>query len=374
MLIDVALYRDACRVSVPDLAAAAEQVRAGDGYVWVGLHDPTAEELDEVATVFGLHPLAVEDALKAKQRPKAERYGDSLFVVMKTAQYLDEPEEVEFGEIQMFVATTYIVVIRHGNPVPLTGVRAAVEAEPTLLAAGPAAVLYAVIDAVVDHYGLVLEGLDDDVNEVELEVFENLPADRNPAERIYFLKREVLEFHRSLVPLVSAVASLRADPLVLGSPGLGDYFRDVHDHLLRLADGLQTVRELLVAALGANATQVSLRQNEDMRRISAWVAIVAVPTMIAGIYGMNFEHMPELQSQFGYPLVLGVMFGACAILYRLFRRSGWFVSTPARSDLGTNLASRTTTVASAAKSADDRVLASADMETCPPVATTTDRS
>lgn len=323
MLIDVALYRDACRVSVPDLSAAAEQVRAGGGYVWVGLHDPTAEELDEVATVFGLHPLAVEDALKAKQRPKAERYGDSLFVVMKTAQYLDLPEEVEFGEIQMFVAATYIVVIRHGNPVPLTGVRAAVEAEPTLLAAGPAAVLYAVIDAVVDHYGLVLEGLDDDVNEVELEVFENLPADRNPAERIYFLKREVLEFHRSLVPLVSAVASLRADPLVLGSPGLGDYFRDVHDHLLRLADGLQTVRELLVAALGANATQVSLRQNEDMRRISAWVAIVAVPTMIAGIYGMNFEHMPELQSRLGYPLVLGVMFGACAILYRLFRRSGW---------------------------------------------------
>ncbi len=323
MLIDVALYRDACRVSVPDLRAAATEVAAGGGYVWVGLHDPTQAELDEVASVFGLHPLAVEDALKANQRPKAERYGDSLFVVLKTAQYLDEPEEVDFGEIQMFVSPTYVVVIRHGNPVPLTGVRAAVEANPMLVGTGPAAVLYAVLDAVVDHYGLVLEGLDDDVNEVELEVFENRVGKGNPAERIYFLKREALEFHRSMIPLTTAVSSLRADPLVLGADGLGDYFRDVHDHLLRLADGLQTVRELLVAALGANATQVSLRQNEDMRRISSWVAIVAVPTMIAGIYGMNFEHMPELQSVYGYPAVLGLMFGACLVLYRLFRRSGW---------------------------------------------------
>ncbi|HEU5082030.1 MAG TPA: magnesium and cobalt transport protein CorA, partial [Acidimicrobiales bacterium] len=295
------------------------------GFVWAGLHDPGPDEIAHVAEVFDLHPLAVEDAIKARQRPKVERYGPWLFVVLKTGRYLDEPEEVEFGEIQLFVGPDAVVVLRRGEPVPLGTVRRRLEADPDRLASGPVAVLHGVLDEVVDAYQLCLSGLDDDVNEVELEVFSEHTRGQGSrlVERMYFLQRELLELHRALQPLGDGMAVLRTDPTVTGADDWPSYFRDVTDHLRRQQDQLAGLRDLLNAALAANATQVSLRQNEDMRRISAWVAIVAVPTMIAGIYGMNFEHMPELEWVAGYPLSLAVMVAISGTLYRLFRRSGW---------------------------------------------------
>ncbi len=296
-----------------------------DGFVWAGLHDPEPAEIEQIVEVFGLHPLAAEDAVRAGQRPKAERYGDWLFVVVRSARYLEEPEEIDVGEIQLFVSANAIVVIRRGEPVPLGALRTRLEATPDTLAAGPVAVLHAVVDEVVDHYGHCLAGIDDDVSEVELAVFTDRPRRANAelVERMYFLQREVLELHRAMRPLAVAWSLVRGDRLVVASASWDAYFRDVADHLARQEDQLTGLRELLGAALGAHASQLSLRQNEDMRRISAWVAIVAVPTMIAGIYGMNFEHMPELSWAAGYPLALATMATACVSLWLWFRRSGW---------------------------------------------------
>ncbi len=325
MLVEAVLYRDGCRRIAGELAEVAAGAADGSGFVWVGLHDPDAGEILEVAKVFELHPLAVEDAIKARQRPKVERYDNWLFTVLSTGRYLDEPEEIDFGEIQMFANDAAIVIIRRGEPAPLAAVRGRLESEPERLSAGPVAVLHAVIDEVVDAYQQCLAGLDDDVNEVELEVFaSDRPSSSTPlVERIYFLQREILELHRALQPLDSALATLRADPLVTAQPEWDAYFRDIEDHLHRDADHLHTLRDLLGATLHANATQISLRQNEDMRRISAWVAMFAVPTMVAGVYGMNFEHMPELGWIAGYPFALGLMAVGVGGLYRFFRRSGW---------------------------------------------------
>jgi magnesium transporter len=275
--------------------------------------------------VFDLHPLAAEDVAKARQRPKVERYGEWLFVVLRTARYLDEPESVEFGEIQLLCSAHSIVVIRHGSPVPLAGLRGRLESAPDALTNGPVEVLHAVVDHVVDSYQAVLNGLDDDVSEVELAVFAEHQHSQSArlVERIYFLQREVLGLHRAMQPLTVALSTLRSDSIVTDEPKWDAYFRDVNDHLLRAVDQLQTLRELIAATLSANTAQVSLRQNDDMRRISAWVAIAVVPTMFAGIFGMNFEHMPELGWTIGYPLALAVMALVCLVLYRAFRRSGW---------------------------------------------------
>jgi magnesium transporter len=325
MLVEAVLYRKGRREMAGELANVAAHVCEDGDFVWAGLHDPAPAEISEVAEVFGLHPLAVEDAIKARQRPKAERYGKWLFVVLRTGRYLDQPEEIDFGEIQIFAHETAVVIIRRGAPVPLAPLRARLEASPELLAKGPVAVLHAVMDEVVDAYQACLTGVDDDVNEVELQVFaeERTTPSTRLVERIYFLQREILELHRAMRPLAVALGSLQRDRLVVARPEWHAYFRDVQDHLERHYDQLQALRELLAATLAANATQVSLRQNEDMRRISAWVAIVAVPTMVAGIYGMNFQHMPELDWVGGYPLALAIMSSASVTLYFLFRRSGW---------------------------------------------------
>ncbi|MFN3217376.1 MAG: magnesium and cobalt transport protein CorA [Acidimicrobiales bacterium] len=325
MLIDAARYRRGVRGSTGDLASLGAGTDDDHTFVWAGLHDPRPTEIDTIAEVFDLHPLAVEDAIKAKQRPKAERYGDVMFVVLRSARYIDDEERVDFGEIQIFCKPNAVVVIRRGEPVPLGGVRARLEADPETLAEGPVAVLHAVIDEVVDRYHDCLVGLDDDVNEIELDVFsDHQTGDRSQLiERMYFLQREVLQLHRAIHPLVTALEHIRADPLLAGGERWAPYYRDVHDHLLRQDDQLQSIREVIGAALAAHSSQMSLRQNEDMRRISAWVAIAAVPTMIAGIYGMNFEHMPELDSRAGYPLVVAAMLVICVGLYRRFRRVGW---------------------------------------------------
>jgi magnesium transporter len=317
----MALYENGVRrPGRVDLDDAYESCHAPEVFAWIGLHEPTLEEFDSVRREFGLHELAVEDAIKAHQRPKIEVYGDSLFVVLKTATYEEAGDQVELGEIQIFVGDSFIVTVRHGET-KLHDVRLQLEQRSELLRLGPNAALYAIIDRVVDDYGPVIEALDQDIRQVEAEVFS--PSRGNPAERIYKLKREVLELRGAIAPLVEPVDRLERRQYRLVAEELTPYFRDVKDHLLRFARDVEGFRELLTSVLTANLTQASIRQNEDVRKISAWAAIIAVPTAIAGIYGMNFEHMPELGWTFGYPLVLVLIALVCFVLYRNFRRVGW---------------------------------------------------
>ena len=324
MIVDCALYENGERragdLDVADAARAA--CDDTPGFVWLGVYEPTAEEFDAVRREFDLHELAVEDAVEAHQRPKLEVYGETLFVVLKTVRYVDSEEVIRSGQIMLFVNPTFIITVRHGEASDLHPVRRAVEKRPDLLRCGPGAVLHAVIDRVVDDYEPAAQGLETDIQQVEQQVFSEDTAD-NPAQRIYRLEREVLELQRAVTPLAAPVDRLARGQFDLISPELRSYFRDVHDHLLRVASRVEGFRDLLSSALQANLTQVTVRQNADMRRISAWVAILAVPTMIAGIYGMNFQHMPELSWRYGYPAVLVLIVLVCGVLYRGFRRAGW---------------------------------------------------
>ncbi|HEX5712394.1 MAG TPA: magnesium and cobalt transport protein CorA [Solirubrobacterales bacterium] len=297
------------------------EVMGGDGkFVWLGVLEPSASEFAEIARRFDLHELAVEDAVNAHQRPKLELYGDTLFVVVKTARYVDPEEVIEIGELMIFVNPRFIVTVRHGTG-ELSAVRERIERRPDQLRHGPGMVLYAILDHVVDGYEVAAQGVDVDIQEVEREVFSD---DRgNPAERIYKLEREVLDFYGAVAPLSDAVDEIARGHYEVVPDDLHEYFRDVHDHLRRAGGRIAAFRELLGTALHANLTQVSVRQNEDMRKISAWVAILAVPTMIAGIYGMNFDEMPELHWRFGYPSVLLLIAVVCLLLHRRFKRAGW---------------------------------------------------
>ena len=321
MIVDCAIYTEGRRRDGNvQLRDAYEACRTGEGFVWIGLAEPTPEEFESVRREFELHELAVEDAIKAHQRPKLEDYDGTLFMVLKTARYV-EPDEVEFGEILVFVGEGFIITVRHGEASALAGVRNEVESRPDWLERGPGAVLHAIIDRVVDDYGPVAAGLEDDIEEVEEQVFS--PDRTSPTERIYKLKREVIDFHRATGSLIDPLARLAGGDFPILHEETHEFFRDVHDHVLRVDEQVTTFRDLLTSVLEANLTQVSVRQNEDMRRISAWVAIIAVPTMVAGIYGMNFEHMPELEWQYGYPMALGLMLVICTGLYRYFKRAGW---------------------------------------------------
>jgi magnesium transporter len=322
MIVDCAVYEDGCRRAgdLP-LAEAGEASQRDGSFVWLGVYEPSEEEFDAVRREFGLHELAVEDAVNAHQRPKVELYGDTLLVVLKTVRYVDDAEAIESGEIAVFVNADFVVTVRHGQASELHGVRLQIEERPDLLRCGAGAVLYAIVDHIVDDYEPVVQAVEADIQEVEHEVFS--PDRSNPAERIYTLEREVLEMHRAVAPLAPAVDRLARGQFDLVHPALGTYFRDVHDHLLRVSGRIAGFRELLSSALQANLTQVAVRQNDDMRKISAWVAILAVPTGVAAVYGMNFDHMPELQWTFGYPLVLVVTAIICSVLYWRFRRSGW---------------------------------------------------
>jgi magnesium transporter len=291
------------------------------GFVWIGLYEPTPEEFDKLSREFDLHPLAVEDAIHAHQRPKIEVYEDMLFLVLKTARYVDPQEVVEIGEVLVFAGPDYLITVRHGEASDLHDAREALEQDSDRMARGPSAALHAILDRVVDDYTPALEGLENDIDEVEDQLFSGRRA--NPGERIYRLQREVLEFRRAVAPLVEPADRLARGQYEHVHPEIRAYFRDVTDHLIRARDQLDNMRDLLAGSLQANLAQVAVRQNEDMRRISAWVAIIAVPTAIAGIYGMNFEHMPELKSQLGYPAVLLVMLAICTFLYSRFKRSGW---------------------------------------------------
>ncbi|MEZ5263536.1 MAG: magnesium/cobalt transporter CorA [Acidimicrobiales bacterium] len=288
--------------------------------MWLGLHEPNAEEFDAVARLFRLHPLAVEDAIHAHQRPKLERYGDSLFLVLKPTRYVDAAEVVDVSQVMVFAGRGFVVTVRHGHTDAVAAVRARLDANPELVAWGPASVVYAIADQVVDDYAVVMRGLDVDIDEIEQQVFAGPNAVH--AERIFKLKREVLDFRRAVEPLEPAMAELATGSELLDARST-TYFRDVQDHVLRVSERLLSLDALLDSALNANVAQVAMRQNEDMRKISAWVAIIALPTLLAGIYGMNFEHMPELRWRYGYPLALGFMALCCLALHRNFKRRGW---------------------------------------------------
>jgi magnesium transporter len=321
MIVDCAVYEDGCRLAgdLP-LAAAGEAAQRDGSFVWLGVYEPSEEEFDAVRREFDLHELAVEDAVEAHQRPKLELYGDTLLVVLKTVRYEDDREDLETGEILLFVNRDFVVTVRHGQAA-LHDVRLQIEKRPDLLQCGAGAVLYAIVDRIVDDYEPVVAAVEADIQEVEHEVFS--PSRSNPAERIYTMEREVLDLHRAIAPLAPAVDKLARGHHEIIHPELRTYFRDVHDHLLRLSGRIDGFRDLLSSALQANLTQAAVRQNEDMRKISAWVAILAVPTGVAAIYGMNFNFMPELEWRYGYPVVLVSIVLLCALLYWRFRRSGW---------------------------------------------------
>ena len=321
MIVKCSAYEEGLRCGDDLPLEEAGKSAQGDGaFVWLGVLEPSAEEFAEIAREFDLHELAVEDAVKAHQRPKLELYGDTLFVVVKTARYVDSEEVIEIGELMLFVNPRFIVTVRHGAG-DLGPVRERIERRPDLLRLGTGMALYAILDHVVDGYEIAAQGVDVDIQEVERQVFSD-DVD-NPAERIYKLEREVLDFNSAVAPLSDAVDEIARGHFAVVPDELHEYFRDVHDHLRRAGGRVAGFRELLGSALHANLTQVSVRQNEDMRKISAWVAILAVPTMIAGIYGMNFDEMPELHWRFGYPTVLVAIAVACLLLYRRFKRSGW---------------------------------------------------
>jgi magnesium transporter len=322
VIIDCAIYEEGQRRDGHvDLKHAYDMRHQPGKFVWIGLYEPTEDEFDSLRREFNLHPLAVEDAIHAHQRPKLEVYGDMLFLVLKTARYVDPEEVIRLGELLVFLGDDFVITVRHGEASSLKEVRESLESDPKHLRRGPGAVLHAILDRVVDDYQPAIEGLETDIEEVEEELFSGQRT--NPAERIYRLQREVLQFRKASAPLVDPIAKLAAGHYGQVHPEIHDYFRDVNDHLMRARDQLDAMRDLLAGSLQANLAQVGVRQNEDTRRISAWVAIIAVPTAIAGIYGMNFDHMPELKWGVGYPAVLLLMLVICTILYYRFKRAGW---------------------------------------------------
>lgn len=325
MIVDQAIYRDGVRKPCGDLSDALDELRAGgdsNDFLWIGLKDPTEAEFDLVNDELQLHPLAVEDAVKGHQRPKVELFDNTIFVVLKTLRYIEETSDVETGEVMMFVGDRFVVTVRYGEASPLAGVRSRLEGDPALLRHGEIAVLHAVMDSIVDNYVSIDAELQNDLEDIEQSVFRG--ANTVSSATIYKLKREVLEFRRAAAPLAAPLRMLHdgsRSPLPQKEVRL--LFRDVADHLLRVIDHVESYDRLLTDILNAHLAQISVQQNSDMRKISAWVAIAAVPTMIAGIYGMNFDNMPELRWHYGYFIVVGIMALACMGLYRAFRKSGW---------------------------------------------------
>ncbi len=323
--MDQAIYRDGQRLPCGDLSDELDLLRTSadkDGFLWIGLKDPTDSEFELVNDELKLHPLAVEDAVRGNQRPKVELYDNTIFVVLKTLRYIEETSDIETGEVMVFVGDRFVVTVRRGEANPLAAVRHLLEADPESLRHGAISVVHAVMDSIVDNYIRVDAEVAKDLDEIEISVFSG--SAEASSTTIYKLKREVLEFRRAAVPLSAPLQMLHdGSRSPLTSKEIRLLFRDVADHLLRVIDHVESYDRLLTDILNAHLAQVTVQQNSDMRKISAWVAIAAVPTMIAGIYGMNFKNMPELLLPYGYYLALGVMAVVCLGLYRAFRRSGW---------------------------------------------------
>ncbi|CAN5436852.1 magnesium/cobalt transporter CorA [soil metagenome] len=335
-IVDNAIYRNGVREAHPvTLDQTYEELHARGGFAWIGLYRPTEEELRSVAEEFSLHPLSVEDALKGHQRPKLERYGEVLFVVLRSGRYLDAPEEVEFGEVHVFIGPNFAITVRHAESPDLGRVRKRLEQNPALLALGPQAVLYAVFDEVVDEFGPVIDGLENDIDEIEDQIFHGDPA---VSRRIYELAAEAMDFQLATHPLADMLRAIEG--------GFEKYsvdlelqrnFRDVLDHTLKTIDRADSFRALLQNALTVQATLVTQNQNEEMRllsrtsieqgeqvkKLSGWAAILFAPSLIGSVYGMNFVHMPELQWEFGYPYAIGLMLASSVTLYIVFKKRNW---------------------------------------------------
>jgi magnesium transporter len=325
VIVDNALYHQGQRVALGDgddqsLGSARVPCDPGD-FQWIGIHDPSPDELDLIARTFALHPLAVEDAGDSHQRPKLERYGDTLFLVLKTLWYVDEEDAVETGEINMFVGHDFVVTVRHGQGIDLAASRRDLEQRAKLLEHGPMGVLYAICDRVVDEYEKVGAALEEDVDEVEESVFS--PARTDDSTRIYVLKREIAEVRRAVLPLREPMRKFAMGVDERTSADTAAYFRDVADHLQRVSEVIDNLDQLLSTAFDAHLARISVQQNEDMRKISAGAALVVVPTLVAGVYGMNFDHMPELHWRYGYAYALLLMAGMVSGLFVWFKKSGW---------------------------------------------------
>ena len=339
MIVNNVIYVEGKQVATPDtLEETSELKHASRGMAWMGLYEPSPAEFQAVADEFGIHALAVDDAVLAHQRPKIEQYDDIVFIVLRTAHYVDPEEIIDFGEIHLFVGADFIISIRHGEQPDLKKVRCRLEENPELLALGPAAVLYGIMDQVVDDYRLVVNDLEHDIDEIETEVFGGQP---DVSKRTYSLAREVIDFQRAVGPLDAMLATITEGRGGLAiDPSLDAYFRDVQDHVVQVEEQVQSYREILQNVLSVNIaiiglqrneevqrlSEISLRQNDEVKKISAWAAIIFAPTLVGTIYGMNFDHMPELHWRLGYPLALLMMLGVGVVLWAVFKRKGWLSS------------------------------------------------
>lgn len=322
MIVDSALYQKGVRVDGPtDISDLVDIAKSSGGFVWLGLAEPSHEEFQLIVGELNFHPLAVEDAVHAKQRPKIEDYEGLTLFVLRTVFFDPTETEISTGELLCFISDHFIVIVRHGEGSPLSSVRRDLEAKPELMALGPYAVLHAVLDRVIDEYITIATALEQEVASLERKVFSG--KRQTFSQDIYFLKREFIEFRHAIEPLVLPVQKVSGENSASVPDPLKPFFRDTLDHLMRACDHANGLDSLLTSVLQADLANVQVQQNIDVRKISAWVALAAGPTMIAGIYGMNFEHMPELSTRFGYPLVIGAMVSLTFFLFRRFKRADW---------------------------------------------------
>jgi magnesium transporter len=321
MLVNSIVYQDGCKLGDIDKSEISDYVAKNDCFVWVALKDPDDAELEEMQREFNLHPLAVEDARHGHQRPKIEEYGDCLFAVVHTIE--TEGEDLEQGEVDIFVGKNYVLSVRNHTTKGFSDVRARCEREPELLRIGAGFVFYALIDAMVDRYFPVRDMLEGRLERVEQQIFRGQNSARENIESLYALKQQLMTLKHAVDPLIESVGKLFGGRVPHVVTGTQDYFRDVYDHLIRVDQSIDGLREMVATAIQVNFALISLQENETTKRLAAYAALVAVPTMIAGIYGMNFQHMPELAWRFGYPLALGIMGTLDAYLFYRFRKSGW---------------------------------------------------
>jgi magnesium transporter len=320
-IINCAAYAEGNRIADVSLSDVHDVLKKENQFVWIGLHEPSEEVLSRVQQEFKLHELAVEDAHMAHQRPKVEQYADSIFVVLRTAQ-MNTEHHIEFGETHFFAGNNFIVVVRHGSNVPYTEVRARCESTPELMKKGQGFVLYAVMDFIVDRYFPVVHELEQALESIEAKIFKEKPS-RETTEQIYDLKRELLEVKRAVSPLVDICNRLMRFDIKCISEETRPYFRDIYDHVVRINEMVDNTRELLNSAMEANFSLISISQSDVSKKFAGWAAIIAVPTMVAGFYGMNFKFMPELAWHYGYYAVVFVTLCICTTLYFFFRKSGW---------------------------------------------------
>jgi magnesium transporter len=321
MLINCAAYQDGTKLGDIPIEKIPEYLQKPHCFVWVALQDPSAAELTEMQRVFALHPLAVEDALVGHQRPKVEEYGDSLFAVL----HIVEPADAEYqvGELAIFAGPNYVVSVRSRAAKGFSEVRARCEREPKLLRQGPGYILYALTDAVVDRYFPILDALEDELDGIERRIFAPEGVPRENIEALYALKQRLMTMKHAVSPLLEGISNLSGARVPVLCAKISEYFRDIYDHLLRLNQTADSIRDTIATAISVNLSMITLQENETMKRLAAYAALLAVPTMIAGIYGMNFEHMPELKWRYGYAISVAVMAAIDAYLYFRFKRAKW---------------------------------------------------